>query len=138
MNKQRLIILILSIIGVLAVFMPWVHLPIVGHANGTGGLTGWCIIALFGLTTFFCLSSDKTIRLEGKYFYTTLGSCGINFIIALWQIISFNNAMESTLSAKNSLTKAFASSVSIGFGLYVIIFISIAIPVVGYMIKDKK
>ena len=137
MNKQRLVILILSIIGILAVFMPWVHLPFVGHANGTVGLTGWIIIALFGLTTLFCLSSDKTTRFEGKYFYTTLGSCGINIIIALWQIVSINE-MESSLSAKNSLGKVFASSVSIGFGLYVIILVSIAIPIVGYMIKDKK
>ena len=46
MHRQRLVIAVVAVIGMLATFMPWVSVPIAGTINGTKS-DGWITLALF-------------------------------------------------------------------------------------------
>lgn len=127
MNKQRLAILIVAGLGVLATFLPWVKVPILGSVNGTQG-DGWITLVLFAIAILISLSKDKTKAIEGGLLYAAILPGGLAGAIGLWKIIDFNSKME----------ELGVGGVSIGFGLYLVVLAGIALPIVGFLIKDKK
>ena len=68
MNKQRLGILIVASLGVLATFLPWVKGPFF-TANGAQRTDGWFTLALFAVPLVISLLNDKTKALKGGQLY---------------------------------------------------------------------
>jgi len=65
MHKQRLAIIIASVIGILSVFMPWANVPIRGSINameqfGDAGSFGVKIILLFAVPIVLAFLGDRT------------------------------------------------------------------------------
>ena len=135
MNKQRLAILIVAGLGVLATFLPWVKVPIIGSVNGTQG-DGWITLVLFAIAILISLSKDKTKAIEGGRLYAAILPGGLAGALGLWKIIDFNSKMEEL--GGNVMAEAIGSTVSIGIGLYLVVLAGIALPIVGFLIKDKK
>ena len=59
MNKQRIGILIVAVIGMLATFMPWIKIPIVGTIMGTEE-EGWITFILFAIPLVISLFNIKS------------------------------------------------------------------------------
>ncbi|MDA9775431.1 hypothetical protein N9B67_03810 [Algibacter sp.] len=135
MNKQRLAILTVAGLGVLATFLPWVKVPILGSVNGTQG-DGWITLVLFAIAILISLSKDKTKAIEGGLLYAAILPGGLAGALGLWKIIDFNSKMEEL--GGNVMAEAIGSTVSIGIGLYLVVLAGIALPIVGFLIKDKK
>lgn len=134
MNKQRLGILITAALGALATFMPWVKMPLVGTVNGTQG-DGWITFALFLVPVVLTLLNDKSVPLKGAKLY---GSIACAIIASLIGILKVSELSSISDSSGNEFAKALSDSISIGFGLYMVILAGIALPIVAYLIKDKS
>lgn len=134
MNKQKLSILIASGLGALATFMPWVKAPIVGTISGTKG-DGWMTLALFAVSIVLSLLGDKTKKIEGGKLYGTIIPPIIAALIGIWKIIDFNSKMGDV--GDNPFAQALGASVSIEFGLYLVVLAGIAVPALAFLIKDK-
>jgi hypothetical protein len=135
MNKQRLAILIASVIGALGTFMPWVKLPFLGTINGTKG-DGYITFILFCIPVVISLLGERTSRISGVKLYSAFAGAGISSIIALYKIIDFRSKMGS--ASDNPFAQAVASSVSIEYGLYVIALAGIAVIASGIFVKDSN
>jgi len=67
MNKQRIALIVASVIGMLAVFMPWASIPIVGTLNGLkaggegSGTIGYLTLLFFAVSLLIALIGDKKL-----------------------------------------------------------------------------
>lgn len=135
MNKQRLVILAIAVLGMLAVFMPWVTMPIIGSVNGAHG-EGWAVFILYAIPAILAVLNDRTKPLEGIWIYGAIVPGLICSAIAIWKIIEFNSAMGET--EDNPFAAAMGASISIGLGLYLVVLAGIAITAAAFLVKEKK
>lgn len=135
MNKQRLAVLIVASLGVLATFMPWVKVPIVGTINGTKG-DGWITLILFAVSLIISLLNDKKAALKGKLLYGAIIPSILAGIIGIWKIIEFNS--KTSDFGDNPFAQAFGAAVSIEFGLYLVVLAGILLPILAFVVKDKS
>ena len=133
MNKQRLAILIVAGLGALAAFMPWVKAPIVGKINGTEG-DGWITLVLFAVPLVISLLKDKTKALKGGLLYGAIIPSLVAGAIGLFDI----NSIMSDIGGYNSFAKGLGATVSIEFGLYLVVLAGIALPIFAFLLKDKE
>ena len=131
MHKQRLGILIVASLGVLATFLPWVKSPIIGSINGTQG-PGWMTLLLFAVPLVISLLNDKTKALKGGQLYGAIIPSLIAGVYGIGEILSFN----STSVKNNPFLQILEASVSIEYGLYLVVLAGIALPIVAFLIKD--
>lgn len=136
MHTQRLAVMIIAAIGMLTTFMPWVNAPIIGGIDGTHG-DGWITMALFAIPAIICLINDKTKPLAGNMLYAAVVPALIAEAIAIWKIVDFKASMEN-LGNDNPFGEMLGATVSIGFGLYLLILSAIALPVAAFLMKSGK
>jgi len=92
MNKQRIALIVASVIGMFAVFMPWITIPFNNKLNGLNvgeGNVGYFALLFFAVSLLIALIGDKTKLLVTKTKYiaasaglisvTIVGSCIISF-----------------------------------------------------------
>lgn len=145
-NAQRIAIAISAGIGILACFMPWVSLPIVGTVNGASG-DGLIFAGLLVIPLLLSLLGDKTKQIDKKVKVATI-LIGILVIICgiFIEIAEFNNKIETAKHVSNSsinensygldnssrdiaknVSNAVISSAKIEFGLYLLIISGISV-----------
>lgn len=130
MNKQRIFILLLAVIGIISVFLPWVSAPVYGSVNGFDFDTGKLMIAMYAVTVALVLLGDRKSCLAGAWFYSSLLLPFAAGAIALSNIIKINSEM--------SMHHGSVVVYEIGIGLYMIIIIGLLVPVAGYLLKSKE
>lgn len=138
MNKQRLAVLIAAAVGVLASFMPWVKAPFVGSVSGINGADGWINLVLFAIPLALCLLKDKTQPLTGALLYGAIVPSIVALLMGVWKIVDFQRTVASMNDPENPFAQALCSSVSIEFGLYLVVLAGIALPILAFVVKDKK
>lgn len=136
MNKQKLVILIIAVIGMISVFLPWMHMPFVGSVNGAHG---WnlIVLALFAVPAVLTLVGERTERLSGNWLYAAIIPgliCSIKGIVA---VVRVQSAMSGA-GEDNPFAELVSASVSIGFGLILTIVAGIAIAIAAYVVKDQE
>ena len=139
MNQQRLAILIAAGLGALATFMPWIRVPFIGTIAGSQG-DGWYTLALFSVAIVVSLLSDKTKRIEGGALYAAIIPSIIAALIGI-QKISYFSSMMADMKADmgdNPFAMALGATVSIEFGLYLLVLAGLAVPALAYLINDKQ
>ena len=130
MHKQRIIIIVIAALGMLATFMPWIKAPIIGSVDGTDG-DGWITLALFAVALAISLLGDRTQKIKTKKLYIA-SLAGI--IAAGIGILDITN-VKSSMDDINSIFSG-TLNISVGYGLYLIVLAGIAIPV--YLFVDRK
>jgi hypothetical protein len=131
MHKQRIIIIVIAGLGMLATFMPWIKAPIIGSVNGTDG-DGWITLVLFAVALVMSLLGDRTQKIKTKKIYIASLVCIIAAVVGILDIIDINSSIEDIGSGIFSEEL----NISVGYGLYLIVLAGIAIPV--YLFVDKK
>ena len=115
MSKQRLAILIASVVGLISIFLPWVSLgPFsVSGSSGDGALLFFLLIPILILP----LIGERNKNLSGIKLYVTL----ILAVLALFiNIYTFSNI-----------------PMGVGIGLYISSLSSIALVVLPLVIKEQ-
>lgn len=135
MNKQRLAILIAAGLGVTTTFLPWVKVPIIGTINGTKG-DGWITLVLFAIPLIISLLNDKKTKIEGGLLYCAIIPSLVAGGIGIWKIIDFNSKMSDL--GDSPIAQALGSSVSIEFGLYLVVLVGILLPILAFVVEDHE
>lgn len=133
MNKQRMFILIAAVIGIAATFLPWIELPM-GSVAGTKG-DGWITLLLFTISAVLTVLGQRTSSLQGVRMYGAIAPALISGLIALYKILNFNSSMPDS---DNPFALAIRSSISVGIGLYLVLIAGLAIPAIGYFLRDSE
>lgn len=88
-HKQRLIILCLCIVGIVAVFMPWVKNTGGKNISGiaTTGFQSWgALLALAGAVAIL-FQGDKEKALHGFMKYLAIGLCGVATLFGTYKVL---------------------------------------------------
>ena len=133
MNKQRMFILIAAVIGIAATFLPWIELPM-GSVAGTKG-DGWITLLLFTISAVLTVLGQRTSALQGVRLYGAIAPALISGLIALYKILNFSSSMPDS---DNPFALAIRSSISVGIGLYLVLIAGLAIPAIGYFLRDSE
>jgi hypothetical protein len=123
MDKNRRLLLIIAVIGMIGTFLPWARLGPLTVSGARGD--GWFTFVFFGIAGALCLfRGEKTEPLGGgaKTGITVMGILG--FLFGLWKIIRFTGSSSSQLGA------------ALGIGLWVIVIAGAAI--IYFNIFKKK
>jgi len=135
MNKQRVAIIICAAAGMLCTFMPWVNVPIVGSVNGTRGNDGWITFCLFAVPLVISLLGNQKTNITVNNGYIVMAVALVASGIGIYKIVDFNHTMGAT--DDNPFSKLLESTISVGFGLYLLVFAGIAIIICNLAMKDK-
>jgi len=118
MNKQRKFILIAAAIGVIAMFLPWVSISMMGMSlgsvngmHGGGILVFLCFLACAGIT----LVGDQTKPLDKTFWMIALIASGL---AALIMIINFLRALDAISFFSIGFYLAIAASLGVLFATY--------------------
>ena len=124
MSKQRRFILMASIVGVIAVFLPWVVIEVGKMDKYINGFHGYGTIVLiaFVIAAMICFSGDRH-KTPGTtiWFIVVTGTVALVFII----ISLLNNHPSSSLNTKT------------GFGVWVSLFAAVAVIASALFLKGS-
>jgi hypothetical protein len=126
MNKQRLIIAALAIIGMICTFLPWATVDILGASKtvkGTEG-DGWITFVIFIIPLIFAFLGEKK---QGLKFKQKMG------VVIPGLLASFVGVID-VMDIKDKG----GDMVGLGIGLILLILIGVAIAVVPFAVKSKK
>jgi len=125
MGKQKIAVIGLSLIGIAGTFLPWVSIGGFS-ANGTdGGGDGYVTLFFFALTILISVFGG----LQEKF--TTKSLIGVTVLSALCSIIGLYDL-------SNFNDNPAASMASIGIGLYLIIFMGLAVIGAAFGLKSTS
>lgn len=123
MSKQRIILLITSIIGMVATFLPWASVLGIS-VSGTGAAgqpgDGWLTLGIFAVPLIISIIGERTEPL-GKTKFACVVAGVINTIIGIIKITDLNSVGGGMFG------------VSIGFGLYLLIIAGVGVCVVSFL-----
>ena len=122
MNKQRKFILIISLLGVISIFLPWLSVPFLGNGNGFHGI-GILAFICFIVSGIIAYMGDQTKNLDKNMW-------GIVLIAATVAIISV------IVFYFNDTKIPFTGESIAGFGLYVSGVAAIGVLVSAYAFRS--
>jgi hypothetical protein len=118
MNKQRKFILIAAVVGIIAMFLPWIDLSFLGSINGMHG-GGIVVFLAFAGAGAVALLGDQTKTLEKTFWFIAL-ACGA--LASLIMVINFLRALDALGL--------------FGIGFYLAIIASLAVLGAAYMFRS--
>lgn len=128
MHIQKIILIPLSLLGILATFLPWQVMPGIPSTDGTGG-AGWITAGIFFIILLAILIGNFRYRLSG-FTYTCISILSI--LAAIYGILLTD---KTATGISNSLDETSAST---GIGLYILIISGLLIPVLGFFLRGPK
>ena len=134
MNNQRISLLVISAIGILATFMPWSSVPILGSMNGVNTTIGKFSIIFFIIPLVVCLIGNKSKELKKSSHYIIIISSVIVVMLDSIQLLVLILKPQS----ENPLDILISEQIRIGFGLYLAILSGIMLPVFLFLMKSKE
>ena len=124
MHKQKLGILLISVIGIAATFMPWASTMGISVSGSKGD--GWFSLILFLIPLIISLINMKDSLKTGGMIAVFISSALI-LGIGVYELNQFKSVSGFSFGM-----------LEIGFGIYVLIFCAIANPVITFLLKDKS
>lgn len=135
MQKQRVIVVVTSAVGMLGALLPWMNAPIVGSIPGTAlpyGV-GWIALGVC-CVAILCALGRGVMPVWARL---VSGCAGFGALgIAAWQIVVVLRAKAEMRAEGDAISEAMARVVSIGAGLY--LFAASALAIIGAVILGDR
>ncbi len=128
MHKQRSLICLVAVVGMLGTFLPWVTLPFVGTVYGTAG-DGWITLGLFVIG-----ERSEPLQMGGMVVGSLLSllAAGLGYS----KISTFMKLINQP--ADEPIAQAMSANISIGIGLYIICAAGVALPIVALALRSTE
>lgn len=120
MNDQRLGIAILSGLGILTAFMPWVKVPVLGYTIGIE-YSGWITVVIFSIPFILAFIGKRSLPLKGTKLYISIASGILAAGIGVWEIVELDSGVFSTVE----------------YGLYLLVLAATVIPVAAFILGNN-
>lgn len=135
-KKVNLIVSVLSMLGILTIFLPWIEYPklekVLYGYHGDGFFLSFLFFIIFCISFYLHLTSIKG---RGKSFNRLIFILSISILlVSLRKIFQFNREVSEYLS-DNPIMSYAASGAKLGSGLYIICLIGIAIMILSLFSK---
>lgn len=133
MHKQRIAVLVAAGAGALATFMPWINAPIVGSIPGSAG-DGWFTFVFFVIVGICAAVGARAEAMTKGVALSVVGAGALTVFFGAWKIVDFRARMAD-VGSDNIIARAISESVSIGFGLYLVVLAGIAVVALAFALR---
>lgn len=137
MNKQRIAVLAIAVLGMSATFMPWAELPILGGMSGTNNNLGWISFGLFALPALLSIIGDKSGNMKLGLLIAAIISGLLAAFLGAFTILEFGSAMAES-GEENPFDNFILPHMSPGYGLYVVVIAGVALPLFAVLLRDSR
>ena len=134
MHKQRMVVLICALLGMLGTFLPWVELPVFGSVRGTF-THGWLTLCLYAAAVSVALKGPSHDDISGAAFLGAAIPALIASAIGIWDIVGIKSGSNS--GGGDPFAAAFGSMMQVGYGLYIVAAAGIVIAVAGKVMMES-
>ncbi len=88
-HLQKILLLSISVVGIITVFLPWVHTA-AGSVIGikTGGYQCWVVIAALIAIIILCLQGSTQLPLTSMYKYIIGGLFAITTLLGIYKVLN--------------------------------------------------
>jgi hypothetical protein len=128
MNKQRITIAGLAILGVTATFLPWVKIPILGSVSAAKA-GDWVTLVLYLPVVILAFIGDRKQPLLGK---KRIGAVILAVLASLIAIVKMSDIKEMVGGGETA--ELLGGKFSIGIGLYIAVGIGFIIAVLAFVL----
>lgn len=135
-HVQRIAIIAAASFGILATFLPWVSLPILGTIYGTAG-DGWITLCLFIPAVVLAFRGDRLAPLTGGVRLGAAIPAGIAGLIGLAKIVQFKSKMAEA-GDDNPFAAALSSAVQLRFGIFALVIAGIAVCLAAWLLEKRE
>jgi len=134
MSKQRIIIIVFALIGILGTFLPWVKFSAGGILCGTAG-DGWITLGLYSLVIVFSLiTKDFKSDLSIGWLIGVIIPSLLSSLIGIWKIFTFRDMGQEKFLYVKKMSDIF----TVQYGIYVVSAAGVLIVVFAFCFKSKK
>lgn len=135
MSKQRFVIFLIAIIGMIATFLPWYEMCSFGMVMGYQTV-GWFTFVMFALVFLFGLRKGvKQDMSTGLLYLGSFFSLLAAFVV-LWQIITLGLDQEG--GSMSVAGNALANDTRVLYGAYQVVIAGICLPFGAFLFRDRK
>lgn len=137
MNRQRFVVVIVAIIGMIATFLPWYRIVQIGTVSGISS-SGWFTFIMFIIVIILALRKNLQEDMSmGISWSVTIFSLLSSFVV-LWRMIDVWFAKEGMFSLGGNMDGIMGSQVSVGYGAWIVAIAGICIPFAAYLFRDRS
>ncbi len=134
-HPQRLIICTASGIGIVATFLPWAQVPIVGWINGMHNGQGWLPLIGFAAALAYACREPRSQLLRGESKWYS-GGMALVASLAGMRAMSILASARAELGEDSPIGEALAATVQTGTGLYLVVFCGLAAATVALLLPE--
>lgn len=129
LSKQRKFVGIAAVVGVIAMFLPWVSVSAMGIGRSVNGLHDMGFLALLGYggAIAAALVGKQDENMDKRMWMVALGSGAISLLITLYAILDINTASVGGFV-----------SVSYGIGIFLSLAAAAAVVASAWMFKKPE
>lgn len=137
MHKQRIIIVVAGVAGVLGALLPWVTAPIVGSVPGTSAEygMGWIALGLAGVALVVASTVGTGVMTVSARIVSGFAGAGTAGI-GIWHIVAVFRAKAATREELGLFGEALAQTINVGVGAYLVAASGLVIVGAAYRIHS--
>ena len=135
MSKQKFVVFLIAIIGMIATFLPWYEIGSLGMIMGYQTV-GWSTFIMFALVFLFGLRKEvKQDMSMGLLYLGSFFSLLAAFVV-LWQMITLGLDQEG--GSMSVAGNVLANDTRVLYGAYQIVIAGICLPFGAFLFRDRK
>lgn len=128
MNKQRKLILIAAVVGIISIFLPWFSAGAFGFSVSTNGFHGWGVLAFFAFVIggIVSLIGEQTQSLEKNLWFVAMICGALALLSVIISIISSRTGDYAFVSA------------DLGVGIWLALIAAAAVVAFAWLFKNPE
>lgn len=134
MSKQKLVVFIIAIIGMIATFLPWYEVGSVGMIMGYQTF-GWFSFVLFALAFLFGLRGKQKNDITGGLLYMISIFSLLAAFAVMWQMITIGlNKEGAQMTVAGNMM---ARQTRVLYGAYQVLIAGICLPFGAFLFRNR-
>ena len=118
MNRQRFAVFIVGIIGLVATFLPWYYIEMVGTLTGVFHPAGYVYHVLLILVLAMRKDLHRDVTKLNLWFMSLFGIAA--GIVVLWRIMDIDFSQDAMLTLGGRMSGIMADEVTIRYGAWIV------------------
>jgi len=137
MNRQRFAVFIVGIIGLVATFLPWYYIEMVGTLTGVFS-SGWFTFIMFLLVLILAMRRNlhQDVSKLTLWFMSLFGIAA--GIVVLWRIMDIDFSQDTMLTLGGRMSGIIANEVTIRYGAWMVVIAGFCVPLAAILFRSKR
>ena len=135
MSKQKFVVFLIAIIGMIATFLPWYEIGGLGMIMGYQTV-GWFTFIMFALVFLFGLRKEAKQDMSMGLLYLGSFFSLLAAFVVLWQMITLG--LDKEEGSMSVVGNVLANDTRVLYGAYQIVIAGICLPFGAFLFRDRK